>query len=376
MRPKRLRRARATPELDGGPGFPRARRRSARGAARCAGAIALLALLTGVAGPLAAFGRVQPVRRAPVATAVASAVPRLSIGISDDAAALFRDPRFRWLGVRIARIVLPWDVLRRPRELAWDSAWLQAAHEAGVRPLVAFNGDPSHPGRLPGVSAYAAATEGFMQRFPWVLDYTPWNEENHPQQPTGRDPRRAAEYFNELSRHCPTCSITAADVLDIPNMASWVRSFLRFAHRPRLWGLHSYVDVGLGSHQRTSQLLRMVRGEIWFTEAGGVVWRWERPYGSRRATFIVHPEAHAAMLARRLLALASISRRVTRVYYYQWRVPHTLAWARTHGDISWDSGLLRPDCSTRPAFFVIARAVGRGTLHVPRARRDRAGNCV
>ena len=331
----------------------------------------LAALFAACAGGLQA----SALARAPGARTAKSG-PQPVLGISDNSVALFRDPRFRWLGVRVARIVVPWDIVRRPRELAWDSAWLQAARSEGVRPLVVFNGDPSHPRRLPSLAAYASATETFMSSFPWVLDYTAWNEENHPLQPTMNDPRRAAEYFNALSRYCPSCSITAADVLDIPNMAGWVRSFLRFAHHPRLWGLHSYVDVGLGIHQRTSQLLRMVQGKVWFTEAGGVVWRWERPYHSRRATFIVHPETHAAELARRLLALAAISRRVTRIYYYQWRVPHTLGWARTHGGLSWDSGLLRPDCSTRPAFLVIARAVGRSTSHVPKARRDRAGNCI
>jgi hypothetical protein len=313
--------------------------------------------------------------RVPTATG-AHAGARLALGISDNSTALFGDPRFRWLGMHVARLVVPWDTIRRPRELSWYSAWLQAARVERVRPLVVFNADPSHPRRLPSLAAYTYATEGFMKLFPWVLDYTPWNEENHPLQPTANDPRQAAHYFNALSAYCPSCSITAADVLDIPNMASWVQSFLHYAHRPRLWGLHSYVDVGLGSHERTSQLLRMVRGQIWFTEAGGVVWRWERPYHSHRATFIVHPETHAAILARRLLSLAAISPRVTRVYYYQWRVPHSLRWVRAHGGISWDSGLLRPDCSTRPAFFVIARAVGRSTIRVPRARRNRSGNCI
>jgi hypothetical protein len=334
-------------------------------------------VLAGVAALVAASAvavQANALARAPAGSQTQAGV-RPTIGISDNSAALFNDPRFRWLGVRVARIVVPWNIVGRSRELAWDSAWLQSARARGVRPLVVFNGDPSHPRRLPSLTAYARATEGFMKLFPWVRDYTPWNEENHPLQPTSSDPRRAAEYFNELSRHCPSCSITAADVLDIPNMATWVRGFLRFARGPRLWGLHSYVDVGLGSHERTSQLLRMVRGQVWFTEGGGVVWRWERPYGSRRATFIVHPEAHAALLAQRLLSLASISPRVTRVYYYQWRVPHTLRWARTHGGLSWDSGLLRPDCSTRPAFFVIARAVGRNT-RLPRAARDRKGNCI
>jgi hypothetical protein len=328
---------------------------------------ALVALSVGIvhAGALAAS--------APARSAHAS---RLAIGISDNSADLFRDPRFRWLGVRIARIVVPWDVVSRPRELAWEAAWLEGAQAQGVRPLVAFNDDPSHPSRGPSLAAYAKAVVAFKKLFPWVLDYSPWNEENHPLQPTGSNPRLAADYYNVLSGRCHGCSITAADVLDTPNMVTWLRGFLHWAYRPRLWGLHSYVDVGLGSHERTSQLLRLVHGQVWFTEGGGVVWRWERPYGSSQASYIVHPETHAAELARRLLSLARISPRVTRVYYYQWRVPHTLQWARAHGRISWDSGLLRPDCSTRPAFSVIARAVGRNPARMPRARHDRAGECI
>jgi hypothetical protein len=306
----------------------------------------------------------------------AHAASGLTIGISDNSSGIFGDPRFRWLGVRVARLVVPWDVAERPAELAWQAAWLQAARAAGVRPLVAFNDDPSHPRLLPSPAAYAKAVEAFMRLFPWVSEYSTWNEENHPRQPTGSNPRRAAQYFNLLSAYCPSCSITAADVLDISNMASWVRTFLRFAHHPRLWGLHNYLDLWLGGHQRSSQFLRMVPGEVWFTELGGVSWRYERPYGSPRARFVVHSEAQVALDAERLLPLASISPRVTRLYYYQWRVPHTLGWARAHGRLYWDSGLLRPDCSARRAFFVLARDLRRNPAHMPRARRNRAGNCV
>jgi len=313
--------------------------------------------------------------RSPAASR-AHAASRPAIGISDNAPGLFGDPRFRWLGVHIARLVVPWDVVERPRELAWQSTWLQAAHAGGVRPLVAFNADPGHPHLLPSPTAYAGAVERFMRLFPWVSDYSPWNEENHPLQPTGSNPRRAAEYFNLLSAYCPSCSITAADVLDIPNMSAWVRGFLRFAHHPRLWGLHNYIDLWLGSRKRTSLLLRIVPGQVWFTETGGVVWRLERLPRSHRAIYVQHSEAHAAEEASRLLPLAAVSPRVTRVYYYQWRVPHALGWVRVHGRITWDSGLLRPDCSLRPAFFVIARALGRNPFHAPHARRDRLGNCV
>jgi hypothetical protein len=335
-------------------------------------ALALIALSL----PAGRSAEARSATRAHAASPRAHAAKHLWIGVSDNSVALFRDPRFRWLGTHLARLVVPWNVVARPRELAWDTAWLQAALAQRVRPLVAFNADPSHPNRLPSVSAYGAAVDAFMGMFPWVRDYSPWNEENHERQPTGRDPHRAAQYFNLLSAHCRSCMITAADVLDTPNMGAWVRSFLHWAHRPRLWGLHSYVDVGRASHERTSELLRMVHGEVWFTEAGGPVWRWERPYGVARATYIVHPESYAETLVHRLLALAAISPRITRIYYYQWRVDQTLDWARRHGQLSWDSGLLRPDCSTRPAFFVVARAAGRVPSRVPRARRNHSGDCV
>jgi hypothetical protein len=316
---------------------------------------------------------------APAVRAASGPVARLAshvaFGVSDNSPAIFRDPRFRWLGPRIARLVVAWDVVQRTRELGWDAAWLRAARAAGARPLVVFTADPRH-WRLPSVREYAAATGSFMSLFGWVRDYTAWNEENHPREPTARNPRRAAEYFNVLSARCPGCSVTAADVLDISNMASWLRGFLRYAHRPRLWGLHNYIDLWQGRYDRTSLLLRIVQGQVWFTETGGVVWRWERPYGSRRATFVVHPEQQAALVAARLARLAAISPRIARIYYYQWRVPRTLRWARSHGRISWDSGLMRPDCSARPAFAVIARMLGHDPARVPRARRDRAGDCV
>jgi hypothetical protein len=300
----------------------------------------------------------------------------VSVGISDQSAAIFADPRLRWLGVGVARVVVPWDVANRRRELGWYSAWLRAARAHGIRPLVAFNADPSHPHALPSTSAYGAAVSAFMAMFPWVREYTPWNEENHPLEPTAANPRRAADYFNWLSANCHGCSVTAADVLDISNMSSWLHRFMRWAHRPRLWGMHDYVDLWQGSNRHLALLLRTVPGEVWITETGGVVWRWERPAGASRARFVVRPELQAALSASRLAQAAAVSRRVTRVYYYQWRVPHTLAYARAHHDLSWDSGLMRPDCSPRPAFSVLARLVGLIPSHMPRARRDRAGNCV
>jgi hypothetical protein len=322
-----------------------------------------------VSAVLAASAGAAPSHRARIASSV-------TVGISDNSASMFADPRLRWLGVHVARLVLPWDVVHRRSELGWDSAWLSAARAHGVRPLVAFNADPSHPHLLPSTAQYGAAIRAFMAMFPWVHDFSPWNEENHPLQPTSTNPRRAAEYFNLLSARCPACSVTAADVLDTSNMAPWLHGFLRYAHHPRLWGLHNYVDLWRGTDENTALLLRTVPGQVWFTEIGAVVWRWERPYGRHSASYIVRPESEAATVASRLAGLAAVSPRITRVYYYQWRVPHTLQWARVHHQLSWDSGLIRPDCSARPAFSVLAGMLGRDPARVPHVRLNRAGNCV
>jgi hypothetical protein len=293
-------------------------------------------------------------------------------GISDDSPSAFTDPRFGWLRMRIARVVMAWDVMYRSGELAGREAWLNAARTAGVKPLVVFAQDPKHPDWLPSPAYYGRAVRLFMRKHPWVHDYSPWNEENHYLQPTAHNPKRAAQYYNALAAACGRCAITAADVLDEGNMASWVQQFLRWAHHPHIWGLHNYLDLNHGGHGQTSQLLSMVPGQVWFTETGGLVWRYER----KSHTFVVRGERYAANAAARLAALAGLSPRITRVYYYQWRVPVTLSWVRRHHGVTWDSGLISPDCRVRLAFDVIARALGRNPGQAPRAKRDRAGDCV
>jgi hypothetical protein len=296
----------------------------------------------------------------------------VQVGISDNSPETFSDPRFRWLGMHVARLVVPYNIVRRSLELSWTNAWLLAAREHHVKPLIVFQKDPIHPGHLPSVAEYEKAVKAFIALYPWVTDYSAWNEENHYLQPTSRNPRRAADYFNVLNRDCRHCTVTAADVLDITNMTEWTRKFLRYAHHPRYWGLHNYTDLSAGESWRTAEFLRIVPGQVWFTETGGVVWRYEHYNHS----YVVHSESYAAEVASHLIGLANISGRVTRIYYYQWRVPQTLSWARKHHTLTWDSGLIRPDCSLRPAFGVLARAMGKNVGRIPRARKSKTGACL
>jgi len=244
----------------------------------------------------------------------------------------------------------------------------------GVRPLVVFKRRPEPSGRLP--SSRVRRRHGELHEpLPWVLDYTAWNEENHPLQPTGKDPRRAAEYFNALTRYCPSALSPPPTCLTFP---TWPPGFGASCVSPTVPGCGASTATwtwGSGSSERTSQLLRMVRGRsgsprpaAW-CGVGNALTTAVAPHTS------CHPEAHAALLAKRLLSLAAISPRVTRVYYYQWRVPPH---ARMGKGPRWPLVGQRPaptGCSARPAFFVIARA---SPQHHPRtrARRDRAGNCI
>jgi polysaccharide biosynthesis protein PslG len=326
-----------------------------------------------VVAALAVFSAVSALSPSALgSSARARTAAHVTVGLSDNSPAIFTDPRTQWLGIRVARIVLAWNVVDRRQERTEANLWLTLAKIHGVKPLVVFEKDPVHPGHLPTLAQYGKAVRAFMKLYPWVTDYSPWNEENHYLQPTATNPQRAAQYFNLVSVLCKTCSVTAADVLDIPNMSEWTRRFLHFAHHPRLWGLHTYTDLSAGEHWRTALFLSIVPGQVWFTETGGVVWRYEHSNHS----YVVHNEAYAAQVAGHLLGLASISGRITRIYYYQWRVPETLSWARRHGKLTWDSGLVRPDCSVRPAFGVIARAMGRNVRRIPLAHKDRYGNCV
>ncbi|HEY3188789.1 MAG TPA: glycosyl hydrolase [Solirubrobacteraceae bacterium] len=291
-----------------------------------------------------------------LATAPAVAHARVLVGIGDQKPAMFGDARFRWLGVRQARIVVSWDVQRSTVEQRWVAAWLDAARAAGVEPLVAFGHAWSGPRRryLPGTGEFAAAFARFRRAYPWVREYTAWNEANHCSQPTCRRPDKAAAYYDAVKDACPGCTVVAADVLDQPNMASWIRAFTAAArHAPRLWGLHNYLDANRLRTSGTRHLLRVVRGQVWITETGGLVRR------NHYRAQIAFPESasHAATVTRFVLQVADRQPRIRRVYLYQWNADSLFQ--------AWDSGLIDPFGHRRPAFDVLARHAGRDPRGAP-----------
>jgi hypothetical protein len=304
--------------------------------------------MTGFKMPMRDRVRVLPLLVAIVA-ALAGAAPAgaVTVGIADNKPDMFSDPRFVEARVATARLSVGWDALSSGWQLARLDAWLGAARAAGVEPLVSFGHSPIHRHRLPTVAQYMAAFRRFHARYPWVRDFATWNEANHCGEMTCHRPRLVASWFRRLRVACRGCRVLAAEVLDMPNMVSWVREFRRAARvEPRYWGLHNYVDANRGHTSGTRRLLGAVKGEVWFTETGGIVSRTNR----RKITF---PESaqHAAVATRFLFRrLVPLSRRITRVYIYQWNI--------TRRKTTWDSALIGPNGRPRPAYAVV-RAVLR-----------------
>jgi hypothetical protein len=268
----------------------------------------------------------------------------LTLGIADNKPDMFFDPRFLSAGIGQARLSVGWDALSSPWETWQLDQWLEAARAAHVDPLVSFGHSRTDRRALPTPERFLFEFRRFRARYPWVTTFATWNEANHCGEPTCHRPRLVAAYYRALRRECPRCRILAAEVLDMPNMVSWVRQFRRAAREePRYWGLHNYIDANRARTTGTRRMLRAVRGQVWFTETGGIVRRANR----HKVTF---PESarHAATATRFLFReLVPLSRRVTRVYIYQWNANASA--------MTWDSALIGPTGHARPAYKIVER---------------------
>ena len=292
--------------------------------------LVLLALL--VAAAPAAF----------CAPAPAATVNDPVIGVGEQSAALFSDPYYERLGLRHVRYVVGWDALRHAWSRAEVDAWMAEAKAARARVLLAFNvsRDETRHHIVPTVAQYRRAFLSFRRRYPFVREFISWNEGNHHSQPTARRPGLAARYFAAAQRACPRCRIVAADLLDDDTVGRWVKRFRRYATvKPRIWGLHNYIDANRFRTSGTRAMLKATRtGRVWFTETGGLVWR-------RGGLPLNESAPHAAKATRWVFKLANLSRRVKRVYFYHWTFPERLD--------RWDSAIMNRRGRPRPAYKVL-----------------------
>ncbi len=281
----------------------------------------------------------------PALLAAPASAQAASIGIADQKADFLDDQRFLDLGVRHARIVLPWDVLSDRATLPVADKWIRTARARDVRTLVTFDRS-RRAGRksvTPSPAAFARELRRIRARWSWLKEFSTWNEPN-----INKRADVVARQWLALRKACPSCTILGGDILDRPNAGSWAKRFVKVARRsPKAWGLHNYADVNRFSTTSTRRLLRQLRGEIWLTETGGVV---ARRNGSS-VRFSGTGEAHAADATAFLFdRVVPLSPRIKRVYVYQWNVGEA--------GLSWDSALIGPDGHARPALDVLRARLG------------------
>jgi hypothetical protein len=273
------------------------------------------------------------------------------VGVGDNKTEFLTDPRFLALGITHVRDDVPWDVLQEPFPNARLALWLSEARREHLTPLISFDhsGVPGRRRELPSVAQFSKLFLEFRARYPWVSEFVTWDEVNFFLQPTSTDPQRVAGYYLALRRDCPTCTILAADLLDLPGpqyavpMVQWVHEFLRHVHTPpAYWGLNNYVGANGLDTASTLSFLRSVSGKVWFAETAGVI----SDGGRAVAATASRLERQAAVDRFILGPLADLSPRIQRVYLYEWN-------AQTDHD-GWDSALISSSGTPRPAYYALA----------------------
>jgi hypothetical protein len=278
----------------------------------------------------------------------AAAVPtvasaKLTVGISDNSPAMFTSPEFLRTHITTARDVVLWNiaVLKDTTYLSQARQWLAAAQAAHVTPMISFAGNGNY---IPSAKVYTAAIKAFINDFPQVKIYTPWNEPDWIYRPAlAKHPTLAASYFNALVQSCHRCTIVAGDVYLAANhgLAAWVKAYSKGLHyKPAAWALHPYDDVRGHNTKQIRAFQSVTKGSIWFDEISGVLTRGHWQYKNQSAAAAGRDESY-------LFALPKQFPRITRIYHYQWQGTPTAPW---------DSGLLGPTGLPRPAYSVVYNA--------------------
>jgi hypothetical protein len=282
----------------------------------------------------------------------APASAKLTVGIGEQNAAFFHDERWLALERPDVRYVLSWDALRRNN---WEEAELDNymwwARQVNAKVMITF-GHSRRKGRelkAPSRLQFIREFRALRRRYPELRTFQTWNEANHGTQPVWNKPNLAARYYDAMRRTCPECTISAPSVLDAPNMTSWILRFKRAARYPvRIWSIHNHIDANRHRTTGTRELLRITRGQIWFSETGGIVNRYVDGRRIRR-----YNQKNAVRAIRNIFKLAKLSRkRITRIYVYQWMPPKERR-------PRWDSALIGRRGETRPSLRTLQAQLRR-----------------
>jgi len=288
------------------------------------------------------------------------------VGIGDDKADMFTDPRFRALGIRAVRYDMSWDALSVTYQRQEVTTWMDAAKRDGLSVLVTIDHSDrviyrkvkvhgktrtkafSQTRIMPTTAEYISAFKAFRKKFPWVKEFVTWDETNCYCEVSYDREGQIASYYHALRQTCPSCTILAAEFLDVDShyavsMKTWVSKLDRaLGYQPAYWGLNDYEDANHLISTQTRLLLSLVRGKIWLAETGGIV---NRP-AVKNAGFPQNA-THAAKVDGYILdTIGSLSPRIQRIYLYEWN-------AVTRHD-SWDTALISYNNIPREGYRVLA----------------------
>jgi hypothetical protein len=190
-----------------------------------------------------------------------------------------------------------------------------------------------------------------------VRQYQAWDEANRGNVPhlfSSPSARATAQYYQALRRVCRTCTVIGLDVLDQNRTGptiQYIEEFKREIGRlrtvmPSIWGLHDYADVNRFESWRTREVSRVLGGQVWLTETGGIV-QFGGAFPNRHGSGL----ARAASVIRYTFALAaSQSSRIKRLYLYDW--------SGGNSSTRFDAGLTDSHHRPRSGYVVVCR-----TLH-------------
>ncbi|HEX6390740.1 MAG TPA: hypothetical protein VFZ89_14870 [Solirubrobacteraceae bacterium] len=293
--------------------------------------------------------------------AAAPASQAVTYGISDQQAATFVNPLYRPLNLKVARYVIPYDVMSDKTQLdRWD-AWHKAARAANQRILISIEHSRTHgkEQQTPTLAQYELATKAFRTAYPDVKEINTWNEVNACQKGarTERQPRgicrpskaRLLDQFYASNRKVfRGATIIPMDVLDdratsASSAVAYIKAFKKVTKKmPTIWGVHNYSDTNRFSDTRLKKILKAIgpKGKIWLLETGGQL----NVFGGTLAK----KEAGAAKALKCMFYIANKYRsRVQRNYIYQFNgaVPGA----------TFDAGLIDHQNNKRPGYTVVQK---------------------
>ncbi len=295
--------------------------------------------------------------------ASASAV-NIRVGIGDQSPAMFANPNYKALNLKITRYFIEWDAVTEPEEIAKADRFVAAAKASGVKVLmhISVADIKASAPKLPSVTAYRKRVGALIRRYKpmGVTEWGAWNEANHKTQPTSKSPAAAAKFYIQMRKLCTGCTIVALDVLDQRGVESYITRFFKAAGRSesarvRVVGIHNYSEVnrriGLkakysNTYPGTLRIIKAVqksnrKAKFWYTETGGL---------TKQGTAFPCSDSRAANRTQYMFTLAKrYQRYIRRLYTYNW-TPSAVC-----EESEFDGGLVNVDGSLRPAYAVFKR---------------------